>query len=87
MAKRKLTPEEAADAELELRNEWAKARKAFVAAKDNRGTAEYRKAKAQMSELRTYWRQIRDAVTAESGTPPVASPAPIQATAAVNKEG
>lgn len=68
------------DEELQLLIDWAKAREKFVAAKAEaaRDSAAYRHAKKAMSELRTYWRQIRDALTAEAGE---ARPAPVEATA------
>ena len=70
--------------ELDLLIEWNSVSMAFIDAKALRGTPEfddddYRAKKRAMSDLRTYWRQVRDYLNA-GGTPPdVVALSPIEA--------
>ena len=64
----KLTPDE-----LELVNEWERVRSAFVASKERRSSdpETYAAAKAEMSAMRTYWRQVGEAVGTRTPVAPL----------------
>lgn len=63
--------------ELELHTKWLEVEERFIAAKlADRDSDEYRAAKAEMNDMRVYWRQIRECFAPEDG---VARPAPITA--------
>lgn len=71
--------------ELELHTKWLEVEERFIAAKlADRNSDEYRAAKAEMNDLRVYWRQIRECFPPDDG---VARPAPIRATSKVMKKG
>ena len=64
--------------ELELHNKWAEIEERFVKAKlADRDSDEYRAAKAEMNDMRVYWRQIREAVAEQAEG--VAAPEAIKA--------
>lgn len=77
--------------EIALHVQWDEVRTKFVKAKENRDKDPdtYAKAKKAMSEMRTYWRRIQEAVAAEpeGEGDATAKPSTIETKSTVNEKG